>query len=587
MRACRVLTLPVGVALCCSLCTEPTESCCLLAVIVVASQTLGPPSHGEQKTRIAASRGTAYTLCVCAWLLPRRGMVKAVSFAAVLDPALAAAGPSRPRSSARRVPSAKSTVANVASGVRPTSSLDGASARAALPKAKGRRKEERPNTKGRAAGRLQSAVRSGSPHFVRLPSPPSFVFSSAPSDPLTGEVTESIYDFDATWDTGTHDGQTSAPVSTLETHRHPLARALASEAQEQRKRESARKASLWSENERRTSYGHKRRKLDRQSRRSIRNTREQREAMTKQPARQDEIWSEGRMSEPLASQRQADEQNSLAKELASSQQSHISAESGDGVYQTQFSFFKFDDEEERQQSHGTTPAASIHPSYCTSIPSESDPSQFSIAGATQTGYDGDQSASGSSASQSLEVLVEATMAQQTERETTKLQVGIPVYEPILPSDGVGHEHTEDSGSRSNIDLSLLQGSHTAKARLMNAEADQHRLAALCSNGNTVAEGEVRHVRPTIWQGSQTIQSTSVAMSFPLSTVDSSPPSLMPCRILCPLLRCLYTQAQAASTGGCSSLGRVDGLTVGRKSPIITVKAMANSLCVPRHPSNAT
>lgn len=365
-----------------------------------------------------------------------------------------------------------------------------------------------PINRRRSSAKLRLALTGESPIVQRLvTASPSF----RDADP-GADSTESIEEFSTTMERSRPFVRTISappaihvPSSSLTKNANILAQCLASEEVKKRKHAEEHSKKQRDEVKRRMMYGSERRKLERQSRRLARNPKGK--MIKRQGGLIIDDPSELRknpLTVPVLSQNDTELFKEDTEPPIFSQQSNFSVESDDGVYQTQFSFFHFESE---QIEDGAKDSAQNDMQALLKDVTENQEESQSLQSLTQTqaAYEADRSASWSlSDPQSSTAVIE--------RETGSSNASQRI------SDGVDSSSQKmaelESISNDNAIANEFEFIRTSSHALVEPvsipaginEADQKRLRALClDDGGLKNNNNARRVQPTIWQGHPTVK----------------------------------------------------------------------------------
>lgn len=508
-------------------------------------------------------------------------MPKAVSFAAVLDPALLLKDATNEKRSGKGKKEKVSTSHNSSDGQSGRISTNDSTTEEIIArisrnrKGKARARDDDNDADlisgsvnhRRTSAKLRMALAGESPILQRSGSIPVHVADTS------ADITESIYDFTTTNERRRPLARsTSAPSAILPPSSSSsgklssLAHSLASEEAKKRKNAEEHAKRKWDEVKRRTLYGSERRKLERQSRRMARNPK----AKMMQNMGETIIGSPSDLHRkeitivPVLSQNDLELFKEDKEPATFSQQSNFSVESDDGVYHTQFSFFQFDEEGAQSMQANTQKAIEKNTLYSESLDSSGVQTQ------TQAAYFADRSASCSLSDPQSNTTI-------NHKDITSSS---PSQQVISTSDSVMHELVQsDQLLNHNEAPQQCQASEAPNTTLVEQEdlfenlndADRRRLRTLCLDEN-VQEHKVRRVRPTIWQGQKVVKGMS-----PLSTPPACK-SLTPSHILQNILVHSFTLSFLAEIH-LPVLTYVDGQNGWIRNPIINPNQALLQTCM--------
>ncbi|PWN37723.1 uncharacterized protein FA14DRAFT_18293 [Meira miltonrushii] len=467
-------------------------------------------------------------------------MPKAVSFAAVLDPALLLKGDraggegqknnantgEKKNLSGKKREEKSSTFRNSSDGHSGQISTNDSTADEVIARTSNRKGKARARDDDdaalvldsinhrRASAKLRMALAGESPVLQRFGSTPPFLHGPDTSADITG----SIYDYNTTIERSRPLARTTSapsailqPSSSVSNRANALAHSLASEEARKRKNteeHSKRQSDDW---KRRTLYGSERRKLERQSRRMARNPKAKMmqnvgETIIGSPS---ELRKKGSSIAPVLSQNDLELFKEDVEPVTHSQQSNFSVESDDGVYHTQFSFFHFDSEqveEEAESNKQASPKDAEHPTtYSESLDSSGVQTQ------TQAAYYADRSASCSlSDPQSSSTINPKDIVSPSPRASESAS-----HEMVQPD--VEQSTTAEQCNASEPTLVEQEGflKHSS-------EANQKRLRSLCLD-EPAGKHKARQVHPTIWQGKKMVEEYFGPLLHPF-TPNRNPPA---------------------------------------------------------------
>jgi hypothetical protein len=339
----------------------------------------------------------------------------------------------------------------------------------------------------RTSAKLRMAIAGESPILQRIS-------SISPGPSTNADITESIHDFSTSsrplMRTISAPSAMQQPSPSSSKQGNSLAHSLASEEAKKRKNTEEHSKRQWNDVKRRTLYGSERRKLERQSRRMARNPKAKmmqnmsESNIIRSPS---ELRQKGSFIAPTLSQNDLELFKEDAEPAVFSQQSNFSVESDDGVYQTQFSFFHFDSEEHGEEEN----AQSLQPVQQTqekdNIYSESLESS-GVQTQTQAAYYADRSASGSLSDPQSS----STINPKDVESSSHFQQAIITSDSAPPL--LNHNTTVEVPELPTSALVEHKDFFTDRS-----EADRKRLRALCLDENP-DNHKIRRVHPTIWHG---------------------------------------------------------------------------------------
>lgn len=461
-------------------------------------------------------------------------MPKAVSFAAVLDPALLLKGDrmgddgqkkntnttgEKRNSGGKKREEKASTSRNSSDGQSGQISTNDSTAEEIITRSTNRKGKARARdvddaalvldsiNQRRASAKLRMALAGESPILQRFGSTPH----SLHGPDTSADITESIYDCSKTIErtlSRTISAPSAMPSSTSSSSNRTtsLANSLASEEAQKRKDSEDHTKRQWDDVKRRTLYGSERRKLERQSRRMTRNPKAKMiqnvgETAITSPS---ELRKKGSSYAPILSQNDLELFKEDVEPVTHSQKSNFSVESDDGVYQTQFSFFHFDSEQTEEDDNqsmqaemqASTKQTEENISYSESLESSGVQTQ------TQAAYYADRSASCSNSdTQSSITIHPKSIAPSSPSERDMSSSKSASHEIVHPDPLLDRNTAAEHYKAPEVPTTtLVEQEDFLKNR---SEADQKRLRSLCLDED-VDNHKVRQVHPTIWQGEKVV-----------------------------------------------------------------------------------